>query len=464
MARDINGSAAGLAGRRHVAAALGDGAGRACSILTIIYGRSSVAELRHRHRHLLHRPQRRRDRDHGAAADADRHHRRDRPVGGVDARPVQHPAGLPVRSTAGRSGRRWSSCSWSARVGGALNGVLITKLGLPSIAVTIGTLTLFRGHRRDHPRQQLGQRLPDLVHQDRHPADPAHPARLLGGHLPGAGDRSSAIVLHATPIGRSIFAIGLQQEAAFFSGIRVNRIKFWLYVLSGVVCAFAGILWTFRFATSRFDAGTGLELNVVAIVLLGGVSIFGGRGSILGVVLAAAVLGLLPRRADPDQRVRAGAEHRHRRAAAAQRRRARTAPRPLRRLRRRFPTAGTRRHAGPADPDPRGASAPTASRTGLEPVPSHADEGTRPRTKRTGRQPTRHRRTSQLSTPRPRERIHARSALADAAASRRHRSSPALAPRSRRGRSRPRQHVGVADGRRRRQGRLDARQRHQVRG
>ncbi len=98
------------------------------------------------------------------------------------------------------------------------------------------------------------------------------------------------VVLHATPIGRSIFAIGLQQEAASFAGIRVDRIKFWLYVLSGVICAFAGILWTFRFATSRFDAGTGLELSVVAIVLLGGVSIFGGRGSILGVVLAAAVL------------------------------------------------------------------------------------------------------------------------------------------------------------------------------
>ena len=97
-------------------------------------------------------------------------------------------------------------------------------------------------------------------------------------------------MLHATSIGRSIFAIGLQQEAAFFSGIRVNRIKFMLYVLSGVVCAFAGILLTFRLSSARFDNGTGLELNAVAIVLLGGVSIFGGRGTILGVVLAAAVM------------------------------------------------------------------------------------------------------------------------------------------------------------------------------
>src|SRR5262249_21993654 len=71
------------------------------------------------------------------------------------------------------------------------------------------------------------------------------------------------------------------------------RIKFWLFVTSGVICAFAGILWTFRFNTSRFDAGTGLELSVVAVVLLGGISIFGGRGSVLGVVLGVAILACL---------------------------------------------------------------------------------------------------------------------------------------------------------------------------
>ena len=86
---------------------------------------------------------------------------------------------------------------------------------------------------------------------------------------------------------------GLQHEAAYFSGIRVDRIKFLLFVLSGLVCSFAGILWTLRFATSRYDAGTGLELTVVTIVLLGGVSIFGGRGSIFGVVLAVVIVGCL---------------------------------------------------------------------------------------------------------------------------------------------------------------------------
>ena len=99
------------------------------------------------------------------------------------------------------------------------------------------------------------------------------------------------IVLHETPLGRSIFAIGAAKEAAFFAGIRVKRIKFLLFVLSGLLSGLAGILWTLRFASARYDSGTGQELLVVTIVLLGGVSIFGGRGTIIGVVLAVAILG-----------------------------------------------------------------------------------------------------------------------------------------------------------------------------
>jgi rhamnose transport system permease protein len=174
-------------------------------------------------------------------------------------------------------------------LGGALNGVLITRLGLPSIAVTIGTLTLFRGIAEILLKaNSVGGYPNSLTKIGIVPIPHTQIAYSAGIFLVLA--IIYAVVLHATPVGRSIFAIGLQEEAAFFAGIRVKRIKFLLYVLSGVVCSFAGILWTFRFATARFDAGTGLELNAVAIVLLGGISIFGGRGTILGVVLAAAVL------------------------------------------------------------------------------------------------------------------------------------------------------------------------------
>ena len=73
----------------------------------------------------------------------------------------------------------------------------------------------------------------------------------------------------------------------------MKRIKFWLFVLSGMLSGFAGVLWTLRFASARYDSGVGQELLVVTIVLLGGISIFGGRGTIVGVVLAVAILGCL---------------------------------------------------------------------------------------------------------------------------------------------------------------------------
>src|SRR5207247_9581493 len=91
--------------------------------------------------------------------------------------------------------------------------------------------------------------------------------------------------------GRASSPIGAGHEAAFFAGIRVKRIKFCLFVLSGTLSGFAGVLWSLRFASARYDSGVGMELFVVTIVLLGGISIFGGRGTIAGVVVAVAVLG-----------------------------------------------------------------------------------------------------------------------------------------------------------------------------
>jgi rhamnose transport system permease protein len=94
-------------------------------------------------------------------------------------------------------------------------------------------------------------------------------------------------------VGRALFAMGNNADAATFAGIAVARTKFWLYVASGVVAALAGIFWTLRYASARADNGTGLELQVVAAVLLGGVSIFGGRGSLLGVLGGVLLLGVL---------------------------------------------------------------------------------------------------------------------------------------------------------------------------
>jgi rhamnose transport system permease protein len=177
-------------------------------------------------------------------------------------------------------------------LGGALNGFLVARLGLPSIAVTIGTLTLFRG-------------LAEIVLGARTITDfPTSLTNIGVDPVPGTQLSYSTVifvvlaiifgvVLHATRAGRAIVATGLAPEAAQFAGIRVSRIKFGLFVLSGVMCAFAGILFTLKNASVSYDAGTGLELNVVAIVLFGGVSIFGGRGTIIGVVLSVIIFGTL---------------------------------------------------------------------------------------------------------------------------------------------------------------------------
>jgi rhamnose transport system permease protein len=183
---------------------------------------------------------------------------------------------------------------------GAVNGFLVTRVGLPSLAVTIGTLTLYRGIAQGIlPTDTIGGFPAGLSSIGVTPIPHTHVpysaaffavlAVLFG------------IVLHATPLGRAIFAIGAGHEAAFFAGIRVRRIKFWLFVLSGTLSGLAGVLWTLRFASARYDSGSGLELFVVTVVLLGGISIFGGRGTIVGVVIAVAVLGCLQTALTADQ-------------------------------------------------------------------------------------------------------------------------------------------------------------------
>ena len=175
---------------------------------------------------------------------------------------------------------------------GAVNGFLVTRVGLPSLAVTIGTLTLYRGIAQGIlPTDTIGGFPTGLASIGVVPIPHTHIPYSFAFFVGLA--IVFGVVLHATPLGRAIFAIGAGHEAAFFAGIRVKRIKFWLYVLSGTLSGFAGVLWTLRFASARYDSGVGLELFVVTVVLLGGISIFGGRGTIVGVVIAVAVLGCL---------------------------------------------------------------------------------------------------------------------------------------------------------------------------
>ena len=101
------------------------------------------------------------------------------------------------------------------------------------------------------------------------------------------------IVLHRTSFGRSVYASGNNCTAALFSGIRVARVKFILSVLTGIMLAVAAICLTSRLGSTRPSIAVGWELEIVTMVVLGGVSILGGSGSMLGVVIAAIVLGMV---------------------------------------------------------------------------------------------------------------------------------------------------------------------------
>ncbi|MFI6263844.1 ABC transporter permease [Micromonospora sp. NPDC051006] len=175
---------------------------------------------------------------------------------------------------------------------GAVNGLFVTGFGLPSLAVTIGTLALYRG-------------LSFVVLGDQAVADfPASWTAAVVRNIPGTSIPVALVgvlllallfglVLHFTPVGRALYAMGNNDQAATFAGVAVARTKFWLFVVSGAVCGLVGVFWTLRYASARGDNATGLELTVVTAVLLGGVSIFGGRGGLLGVVAGVLLLGVL---------------------------------------------------------------------------------------------------------------------------------------------------------------------------
>ncbi|MGW9630282.1 ABC transporter permease [Agromyces sp. NPDC055520] len=177
-------------------------------------------------------------------------------------------------------------------IGGAVNGFLVTVVGLPSLAVTIGTLALYRGLAVGLLGTTAVTDFPEFW------TDLAK-ARVGNTNIPLVLFLFLAllvvfvVLLHFTPFGRGIYTIGLASETARFSGVRVERTKFILFVLSGTISAIAGIYYTLRFGSARGDNATGLELQVIAAVLLGGVSIFGGRGAIHGVIAGVLLIGVL---------------------------------------------------------------------------------------------------------------------------------------------------------------------------
>lgn len=174
---------------------------------------------------------------------------------------------------------------------GTFNGLLVTRFALPSIVVTIGTMSLFRGIAYI----ALG----DGVYK----SYPASFSWLGQGYVVWVFTVELVLflvlalvfglLLHATTFGRRVYAIGNNPVGARFSGIRVRRIKLILFMLTGLMSGLAAVLLTARLGSTRPSIAQGWELEVVTMVVLGGVSILGGSGTIAGVVIAALVMGLV---------------------------------------------------------------------------------------------------------------------------------------------------------------------------
>ncbi|MBZ0288519.1 MAG: ABC transporter permease [Anaerolineae bacterium] len=171
---------------------------------------------------------------------------------------------------------------------GAINGFFVAYVGLPSLAVTLAGLIGYRGIAR-------------IFLEDRSIGDfPAWFDNL--GQQPLIGPFPlgviiffimlvlAMVILQYSAFGRYVYVIGNNREAARYSGVKVKRVKFMLYIASGVIAALAGLLLAARFGAVRGNTAEGFELDIITMVLLGGVSIFGGTGTLTGVGLSILIM------------------------------------------------------------------------------------------------------------------------------------------------------------------------------
>jgi len=181
-------------------------------------------------------------------------------------------------------------CLVVGTVCGFVNGFLVTKVGLGSLAVTIGTLALYRGIANGILGENTVNEFPEAYTSFGFDTfgtsfmPKTMPLIIFFGLLFG-------FLLHRTPFGRRTLAIGQSPEAARFAGINVVRHKIIVFTFTGFMSGVAGVIYTFRFSTAQADNGVGLELLVISAILLGGVSIFGGVGTMWGVVAGVLLAG-----------------------------------------------------------------------------------------------------------------------------------------------------------------------------
>lgn len=173
---------------------------------------------------------------------------------------------------------------------GFLNGYLIAKVKLPALVVTLGTFAFYRGMAYALLGDQAARGYPEAF-------------TFLGqGTLGELRFPFSAVlfilfaivfglILHKTTFGRYLYVIGHNEQAGYYAGVNVTRTKIIIFMLSGLMSAVAGIVLAARFGSTRPDIGTGLELAVITAAVLGGISISGGSGTMVGAILALVLIG-----------------------------------------------------------------------------------------------------------------------------------------------------------------------------
>jgi rhamnose transport system permease protein len=178
----------------------------------------------------------------------------------------------------------------TSTIAGFVNGWFIVRVGVPPLIMTLATLAFYRGLAEGISQARSARGYPEWFYQLGQRELLGVPTQLW---ILVIAAIVAAIILSRAVFGRSLYAIGNNELGARFSGIPVSRYKLLIYTFSGFMAGLAGYIFVSRVSTTRSDMGTGLELDVIAAVVLGGTSIFGGTGSIGGTMIGVVLIQLL---------------------------------------------------------------------------------------------------------------------------------------------------------------------------
>ena len=175
-------------------------------------------------------------------------------------------------------------------IAGLVNGFIITRFNVPPLITTLATLALYRGLAEGISQARSVRGYPEWFF-------------FFGqGEIAGVPFQLwvliictilAAVILGFTPFGRAAYAVGANETAARFSGIKAASTKLWIYGAAGFLSAVAAVIFVSRVTTTRSDMGTGWELDAITAVVLGGTSIFGGKGTIAGTVIGLVLIQAL---------------------------------------------------------------------------------------------------------------------------------------------------------------------------